>query len=80
MATQRILKIRRDYNKWVANETMEGSDFVGLMMYVNGRVQTPVFTDDDAQEIDSTQYQTGVGPCIDSYRDSAVYGAPITAT
>ena len=63
----------------LANDTIPRSSFVGLMMSVEGRLQTPVFTDEDAPEIDSAQYETGVGPCIDSYRDGVVYGIPSTA-
>ena len=62
----------------LANDTVEGSAFVGLMMSVDDRLQTPVFTDEEAPEIDSTQYETGIGPCLDSYRDGAIYTIPST--
>jgi GAF domain-containing protein len=62
----------------LATETVDGADFVGLMMSVNDRLQTPVFTDEEAPEIDSAQYETGIGPCLDSYRDAAIYTIPST--
>ena len=62
----------------LAAQTVEGSDSVGLMMSVNGRMQTPVFTDEAAPEIDSAQYETGIGPCLDSFRDGATYAIPST--
>jgi len=62
----------------LATDTIEGSAFAGLMMTVNGRLQTPVFTDEDAPEIDARQYETGVGPCLDSYRHATLYTIPST--
>ena len=62
----------------LANETVEGSAFVGLTMAVDGRLQTPVFTDEESPEIDATQYETGDGPCLDSYRDGVLYAIPST--
>lgn len=56
----------------LANETVPGSAMVGLTMAVHGRPGTPVFTDEAAPEIDSTQYETGRGPCIDSFRTGVV--------
>lgn len=63
----------------LANDTIDGAAFVGLTMFVNGRPQTPVFTDEESPEIDSVQYDTGVGPCLDSLRDGVVYAIPSTA-
>ena len=62
----------------LANETIEGSAFTGLTMAVDGRLQTPVFTDEAAPEIDSAQYETGIGPCLDTYRDGLVNQIPST--
>ena len=42
-------------------------------MLVDGRASTAVFTDDAAVEIDSAQYETGVGPCLDAFRHQKVY-------
>lgn len=64
----------------LANETIEDSAMVSLTMEVNGRPGTPVFTDEAAPEIDSSQYVTGVGPCLDSFRDGVLYSNPSTPT
>ena len=63
----------------LANETLAGSAMVGLTMEVRGRAGTPVFTDESAPEIDAAQYATGVGPCLDSFRDGVVHGVPSTS-
>lgn len=62
----------------LACDTIDGSDYAGVMMSVKGRPQTPVFTDEDVPELDSVQYETGIGPCLDSFRDGAVYAIPST--
>lgn len=62
----------------LANETLEGSAMVGLTMSVNGRPATPIFTDEEAPEIDSAQYETGIGPCLDSFNDGVPYAIPST--
>jgi GAF domain-containing protein len=62
----------------LANQTIDGAAFVGLTMAVAGRMQTPVFTDEAAPEIDSAQYESGIGPCLDSYRDGMLYRVPST--
>ncbi|HUP85737.1 MAG TPA: GAF and ANTAR domain-containing protein [Acidimicrobiales bacterium] len=62
----------------LANDTVEPAAMVGLTMSVNGRLATPVFTDEDAPEIDSAQYATGVGPCLDAFRTGAVCVVPST--
>lgn len=62
----------------LANDTIEPAAMVGLTMAVHGRPATPVFTDEAAPEIDSVQYETGIGPCLDSFRDGKTYGIPST--
>lgn len=49
------------------------SDMVGVTLLEDGRPKTAVFTDPDAPEIDSVQYETGEGPCLDAYRHRQVY-------
>jgi GAF domain-containing protein len=49
------------------------ADMVGLTMLVDGRAKTAVSTDPDATEIDSAQYSTGNGPCLDAFRHQKVY-------
>lgn len=62
----------------LANDTVDGSDMVGLTMEVDGKLSTPVFTAEESPEIDSAQYRTGVGPCVDTYRDGVVNSIPST--
>lgn len=38
----------------------------------NGRPTTGVFTDEAAPEIDSAQYDSGNGPCLDAWRSKAI--------
>jgi len=49
------------------------ADMVGLTMLVEGRAKTAVFTDEDAPQIDTAQYETGHGPCLDAFRHQQVY-------
>jgi GAF domain-containing protein len=41
---------------------------VGLTMLTNGKLATAVFTDPEAPQIDQAQYQSGRGPCVESFR------------
>jgi GAF domain-containing protein len=45
----------------------------GITLNIGGKDATAVFTDADAPDIDSTQYETGVGPCLDAFRHGTVY-------
>lgn len=54
-------------------EAVSGADFVGITLLLDGRPRTAVFTSADAPEIDSVQYETGVGPCLDALRHKQVY-------
>jgi GAF domain-containing protein len=59
----------------VADLTVEAigpAAFAGITMPVEGRERTAVFTDPEAPEIDQAQYDTGEGPCLDSYRHGTV--------
>lgn len=57
----------------LACTSVASADTVGLTMLVEGRPRTAVFTGDTALEIDSAQYETGIGPCLDSFRHRQVY-------
>ncbi|CAN5157985.1 GAF and ANTAR domain-containing protein [soil metagenome] len=46
---------------------------VGIMLLVEGRVRTAVFTDEAVPEVDQAQYDTGEGPCLDAFRDTQPY-------
>jgi GAF domain-containing protein len=56
----------------LCRQTIDGADMVGITMVVDGKPKTAVFTDDSAPSIDSTQYETGVGPCLDAFRHQKV--------
>jgi GAF domain-containing protein len=45
----------------------------GISTLIEGEPRTAVYTDDEAPEIDAAQYETGDGPCLDSYRHRVVY-------
>jgi GAF domain-containing protein len=49
------------------------ADLAGITMLVEGRVRTAVFTDAESPEVDSAQYETGEGPCLDAFRHQQVY-------
>jgi GAF domain-containing protein len=49
------------------------ADMAGITMLVEGRVRTAVFTDPESPELDSAQYDTGEGPCLDAFRHQRVY-------
>jgi GAF domain-containing protein len=57
----------------LACEAVRSADMVGITMLVEGRPRTAVFTDDEAPEIDTAQYETGIGPCLDSFRYQQVF-------
>jgi GAF domain-containing protein len=49
------------------------ADMAGITMLVEGRVRTAVFTDTESPDLDSAQYETGEGPCLDAFRHQKVY-------
>jgi GAF domain-containing protein len=55
------------------------ADLAGITMLVEGQPRTAVFTDAEAPEIDTAQYETGVGPCLDAFRHQRVYRIESTA-
>lgn len=57
----------------LAVESMPPAMFSGITMMVDDRVSTQVFTDPTCPEIDQAQYESGHGPCLESFRT----GAPI---
>jgi len=57
----------------LACQTVASADMVGITMLVEGRARTAVFTDDATTEIDSAQYETGSGPCLDAFRHKQVF-------
>ena len=57
----------------LADETVAGSAMVGLTLEIDSRLATPVFTDEDAPEVDAEQYRSGAGPGLDAYRHARPY-------
>lgn len=57
----------------LACDAVSNADMLGLTMLVEGRARTAAFTDRTALEIDSAQYESGVGPCLDAFRHKQVY-------
>jgi hypothetical protein len=46
--------------------TVEGCDAAGISLLTGTEVTTPVWSDPVALDIDSIQYETGEGPCLDA--------------
>ena len=67
------LKETLDRVAHLAQQAVPAADFIGMTMLVEGRAQTAVFTDEMAAEIDSAQYETGIGPCLDAFRHGEVF-------
>ena len=63
-----------------AVEALPGADMAGITMLVDGQTTTAVYTHDLVLEIDAAQYATGVGPCLDAFRDGRVYRIDSAAT
>ena len=48
----------------LAVSTIEGCDYAGVFLVVNGEVTEPVCTDAFAAEVDGLQHSLGEGPCL----------------
>jgi GAF domain-containing protein len=57
----------------LACRTLEGADVAGVTMLRDGKPTTTVYTDPTSPEVDSAQYETGVGPCLDAFRHQQVF-------
>ncbi len=54
-------------------EALPAAEMAGItLMGENGRPTTGIFTDDAAPEIDAAQYESGAGPCLDSWRTGRI--------
>ena len=54
-------------------DAMPAAEMAGIsLLGENGRPTTGIFTDDEAPDIDSAQYESGRGPCLDSWREGRV--------
>src|SRR3954470_21596463 len=50
----------------LATQQIAGCDFAGCTLVRDGKATTAVFTDPLSPEIDSAQYASGRGPCLDA--------------
>ncbi|HUR17943.1 MAG TPA: GAF and ANTAR domain-containing protein [Acidimicrobiales bacterium] len=57
----------------LSQQAVPGADFAGITMLVEGRPRTGIFTDEASPDLDATQYETGVGPCLDAFRHQTIY-------
>jgi GAF domain-containing protein len=62
----------------LACRNIGGADVAGVTLLRDGKPTTAVFTDPTSPEIDSAQYETGVGPCLDAFRHQQVFAVPFT--
>jgi GAF domain-containing protein len=56
----------------LAVDQLEGCDLAGVTLVDGEKPTTAVFTDAEAPEIDTAQYETGRGPCVDAYRTGEI--------
>jgi GAF domain-containing protein len=57
----------------LACRNIGGADVAGMTLLRDGKPTTAVFTDPTSPEIDSAQYETGKGPCLDAFRHQQVF-------
>src|SRR5215211_6726729 len=62
----------------LACRNIGGADVAGVTLLRDGKPTTTVYTDPTSPEIDSAQYETGVGPCLDAFRHQQVFRVPST--
>ena len=57
----------------LTTEAIPSAQMAGITMQgQSGRPMTAIFTDAEAPEIDTAQYESGNGPCLDSWREQRV--------
>jgi GAF domain-containing protein len=57
----------------LACQHVGGADVAGVTLMRDGKPSTTVYTDPTSPQIDSAQYETGVGPCLDAFRHQKVF-------
>src|SRR3954471_2186449 len=62
----------------LAVDAVPPAKFAGLTLTVDDKLQTAVFTDPEAPEIDRAQYATGKGPCVESFMTGEIRELPST--
>lgn len=63
----------------LATRTVGGSTFAGITMAQQGKLHTPVFTDERSPRVDQAQYDNDAGPCVDAFRSGQVFVIDDTA-
>jgi GAF domain-containing protein len=57
----------------LACRNIGGADVAGVTLLRDGKPTTAVYTDPTSPQVDSTQYETGIGPCLDAFRHQQVF-------
>jgi GAF domain-containing protein len=63
----------------LACRNIGGADVAGVTLLRDGKPTTAVFTDPTSPQIDSAQYETGIGPCLEAFRQQRVFRIDSTA-
>jgi GAF domain-containing protein len=56
----------------LAVREVDDCDMAGITLLRDGKPVTAVFTDPEAPEIDTAQYSSGSGPCLDAFRTGEI--------
>jgi GAF domain-containing protein len=57
----------------LATAAVPPAAYTGITMLLDDKVATSVFSDPEVPEIDQAQYSSGMGPCLDAFRDGEVH-------
>jgi GAF domain-containing protein len=64
----------------LASKVIKPTEMAGITLLADGKLATGVFTDPEAVQIDTAQYEDGgQGPCVDAFRNQQVYRSDSTA-
>jgi GAF domain-containing protein len=64
----------------LAARTVGNCTFAGITVGQDGKMETPVFTDERSPRVDQVQYDADSGPCVDAFRTGEVEAIHDTAT
>jgi GAF domain-containing protein len=64
----------------LATHEIDGCDMAGITLMRDGKPVTAAFTDAVAPEIDTAQYKTGSGPCLQAFQTNTVLRIEDTRT
>jgi GAF domain-containing protein len=62
----------------LACRTVANCEMAGITIEQKGRLQTPVYTDERAPQVDQAQYDNDSGPCVNALRDGVIHIIPDT--